>query len=158
LIKLKTLVVYYSRTGNARFVAQTIAAEVGADIEEVVDQKKRSGPIGFFTGGSDARRGKETKISPTTKSPAEYDLIIVGTPVWASRPTPAITTYLKNNDLTGKKVALFFTRGGKKPTAFDQTKALILNSNYIGQLSLVNPLSTKDESEKQIIDWCKTIT
>ena len=67
LIKLKTLVVYYSRTGNARFVAQTIAAEVGADIEEVIDQKKRSGPIGFFTGGSDARRGKETKISANDK-------------------------------------------------------------------------------------------
>ena len=155
---MKSLVIYYSRTGNARFVAETIAAEVGADIEEVIDQKKRSGPIGFLTGGLDARRGKETKISANTKSPAEYDLIIVGTPVWASRPTPAIATYLKKNDLSGKKVALFFTRGGKKPTAFDETKALIPNSDYIGQLSLVKPLATKDESEKQIRDWCKTLT
>jgi len=110
LIRLKTLVVYYSRIGNARFVAQTIAAEVGADIEEVMNQKKRSGPTGFFTGDSDAIRGKETKISPTTKGPTEYDLIIVGTPVWASRPTPAITTSLKNNDLSTKKVSLFLTR------------------------------------------------
>ena len=155
---MKSLVVYYSRTGNARFVAETIAAEVGADIEEVIDLKKRSGPIGFLTGGSDARRGKETEISPTTKSPAEYDLIIVGTPVWASRPSPAIITYLKKNDLSGKKVALFFTHGGKKPTAFDETKALIPNSDFIGQLSLINPLTTKEESEKQITDWCKTLT
>ena len=155
---MKSLVVYYSRTGNARFVAETIAAEVGADTEEVIDQKKRSGPIGFLTGGSDARRGKETEISPTTKSPAEYDLIIVGTPVWASRPTPAIVTYLKKNDLSGKKVALFFTRGGKKSAALDETKALIPNSDFIGQLSLVNPLASKDESEKQISDWCKTLT
>jgi flavodoxin len=156
-LNLKSLVVYYSRTGNARFFAETIAAEVGADIEEVVDQKKRSGPIGFLTGGSDARRGKETEISSTTKSPADYDLILVGTPVWASRPAPAIVTYLKKNDLSGKKVALFFTRGGKKPTALDETKALIPNSDYIGQLSLINPLATKDESEKQITDWCKTL-
>jgi len=44
---LKSLVVYYSRTGNARFVAETIAAEIGADVEEVVDMKKRSGPLGI---------------------------------------------------------------------------------------------------------------
>ena len=131
--------------------------EIGADIEEVIDQKKRNGPLGFLTGGSDARRGKETEISPTVKSPAEYDLIIVGTPVWASRPSPAIATYLKKNNLSGKKVAFFFTRGGKKPTALDETKTLIPNSEFIGQLSLINPILTKDESEKQIRDWCKTL-
>ncbi len=158
MFNLKSLVVYYSRTGNARFVAETIAAEVGADVEEIIDQKKRSGPLGFLAGGSDARRGKETVISPTTKSPAEYDLIIVGTPVWASRPSPAIVTYLKRNDLSGKKVAFFFTRGGKKPTAFGETKALIPNSDFVGQLSLITPLATKNESEKQITDWCKTLT
>ena len=157
---MKSLVVYYSRTGNARFVAQTIAAEIGADIEEVIDLKKRSGVLGFLSGGSDARRGKETKIASTTKSPADYDLIIVGTPVWAGRPSPAITTYLKKNDLSGKKVAVFFTQGGKKPQvrAIDQTKALIPNSNFIGQLSIINALDNREESEKQITAWCKTLT
>jgi len=51
VFNLKSLVVYYSRTGNARFVAETIAAEVGADVEEVLDLKKRSGPLGFLGGG-----------------------------------------------------------------------------------------------------------
>lgn len=155
---MKTLVVYYSRTGNARFVAETIAAEVGADVEEVVDQKNRSGALVYLTGGSAARRGKETKISASTKSSAEYDLVVVGTPVWAGRPTPAIVTYLKKNDLSGKKVAVFFTQGGKKPVAIEQTKALMPNSECIGQISLVNPLKTKEESEKQIISWCKTLS
>ena len=158
MFRVKSLVVYYSRTGNARFVAETIAAEVGSDVEEVIDLKKRSGPLGFLSGGSDARRGKGTEISPSTKSTNIYDLIIVGTPVWASRPSPAIATYLKKNDLSGKKVALFFTQGGKKPTAIEQTKALMPNSEFIGQLSLINPLATKEESEKQIVAWCKTLT
>ena len=154
---MKSLVVYYSRTGNARFVAETIAAEVGSDVEEVIDQKKRSGVLVYLTGGSDARRGKETKISTPTKSPVGYDLIIVGTPVWAGRPTPAIVTYLKKNDLSGKKVALFFTQGGKKPVAIEQTKALMPNSEFVGELSLTNPLATKEESEKQIVAWSKTL-
>jgi flavodoxin len=154
---LKSLVVYYTRTGNARFAAETIAAEIGADVEEIMDMKKRSGAIGWLSGGSDARRGKETEIAPTKKSPADYDLIIVGTPVWASRPTPAVTTYLKKNDLSSKKVALFFTQGGKKPTAIDQTKALIPSSECIGVLTLINPIDNKAESEKQIIEWCNTL-
>lgn len=155
---MKSLVVYYTRTGNARFVAETIAAEIGADVEEIVDLKKRSGALGFLSGGSDARRGKKTEIAPTKKSPTDYDLIIVGTPVWAGRPVPAILTYLKKNDLSGKKVAIFFTQGGKKPSAIDQTKALMPNSESVGVLSIVKPLDNKAESEKQITEWCKTLT
>jgi flavodoxin len=154
---LKSLVVYYTRTGNARFVAETIAAEIGADVEEVIDLKKRTGALGFLSGGSDARRGKETAIAPTKKSPAEYDLVIIGTPVWAGRPTPAILTYLKKHDFSDKKVAFFFTQGGKKPKAIDETKALISNSECIGELTLIKALDNKAESEKQIVDWCKTL-
>ncbi len=155
---MKSLVVYYSRTGNARFVAETIAAEIGSDIEEVIDLKKRSSVFGLLSGGFAARRGKETKIAPTTKSPASYDLVIVGTPVWGGRPSPAITTYLKKNDLSGKKVAVFFARGRDKPQAIEQTKALMPNSNCIGEFSIVNALANKEESEKQIAAWCQTLT
>ena len=142
---MKSLVVYYTRTGNSRFVAETIAAEVGADIEEVVDLKKRSGILGYLGGGRDARQGKETEIAPIKKSPADYQLVIVGTPIWAGKPTPAITTYLKKNDLSGKKVAVFFAQGGKKLQGIDQTKALMANSDWIGELSIVSALGNKEE-------------
>jgi len=154
---LKSLVVYYTRTGNARFVAETIAAEIGADVEEVIDLKKRTGALAYLSGGSDARRGKETEIAPTKKVSSDYDLIIVGTPIWAGRPAPAITTYLKKNDLSDKKIAVFFTQGGKKPQGIEQTKALMPNSNFVGEIFLVNPLGNKEDSEKQIITWCKTL-
>jgi len=123
-----------------------------------MDLKKRSGPLGYLSGGSDARRGKETEIVSTKKSPADYDLIIVGTPVWAARPAPAITTYLKKNDLSGMKVAVFFTQGTNNPQAIDQTKALISSSECVGELTVINALENKAESEKQIIEWCKTLT
>jgi len=155
---LKSLVVFYSRTGNARFVAQTIAAQVGSDIEEVIDLKKRSGVLGYLRGGRDAMRGKETEIAPTQKSPADYDLIIVGTPIWGGRPTPAITTYLKKNNLSGKKVAVFFVQGRKSPQGIEQTKALIPSSSYLGEVSMANPLRNKEETERQIMEWCKTLT
>ena len=154
---MKSLVVYYSRTGNAKFVAETIAAELGSDLEEIVDLKKRDGKLGYLSGGSDAARGKETKIAETKRSPAEYDLIIVGTPVWAGKLTPAIRTYLGKNDLSGKKVAVFFTQGGTKPQSTEKIKALMPNSNIIGELSLTSPLGNKEESEKQISTWCSKL-
>jgi flavodoxin len=154
---MKSLIVYYSRSGNAKYVAETIAAEIGADVEEIVDQKKRSGIAGWLSGGKDAKQGKETEIAPTTKSPAEYDLIVVGTPIWASSITPAIRTYIKKNDFSGKKVAAFFVQGGDKPFSPDQMKALVPNAVWAGNISLTNALKNKEETEKNLMEWCKML-
>ena len=64
---MKTFVIYYTRTGNAKFVAETIVAELGADMEEVIDLKKRQGKLAFLPDGRDAMRGKETEIAQTKK-------------------------------------------------------------------------------------------
>jgi flavodoxin len=156
-INLKSLIVYYSRTGNTKFIAETVAAEIGADTEEIVDKKNRMGIGGWLGAGKDARAGVETEIEPLKKSPADYDLIIVGTPIWASRVTPAITTYLKKNDLAGKKVAAFFVQDGKKPFEPDQIKALIPNSLWAGNISVTSALKNKEEAEKQIGEWCQKL-
>jgi flavodoxin len=152
---MKSLVVYYSRSGNAKFVAETIAKELGSDIEEIVDLKKRLGKLGYFEAGTDANRGKETKIAPQKLSPTDYGLIVVGGPVWAWSPPPAIRTYIhKNNGLSGRKVALFFTQDGPKPYAVDKTKALMPKANFAGSLNIRKALENKAETEKKIVEWC----
>jgi flavodoxin len=101
---MKTLVVYYTRTGNSKFAAEMIAAELGADIEEVIDLKKRQGRLAYMSCGRDAMSGKGTEIAPTERNPAEYDLIILVQPVWAFSPTPAIRTYINKNDLASERL------------------------------------------------------
>jgi flavodoxin len=154
---MKSLVVYYSRTGNTKFIAETIAANIGADTEEIVDLRKRSGPIGFLSGGKDATQGKETEIGETKRSPKDYDLIIIGTPVWSSSPTPAIRTYINHNDLSGKKIAIFLTAKKQNQKALEKTKAMLSNSQLSGELMLEEPLNKKEESEKTITAWCETL-
>lgn len=149
--------VYYSRTGNAKFVAETIAATICADIEEIVDLKNRDGSTGYLFAGKDATMGKETKIAETKKLPRDYGLVIIGQPVWSFSPTPAIRTYIKQNDLSGIKVALFFTQGWSRPQAIEKTKALLTKSEFVSVLSIVEPLKEKDEAEKTIIKWCKSL-
>ena len=74
--------------------------------------KNRSGRFGFLRAGYDATRGNETEIGKTQKSPSDFELIVVGTSVWNSRPASAISTYLKRSDFAGKKVAVFLLMRG----------------------------------------------
>ena len=153
---MKTLVVYYTRTGNSKFAAEIIAAELGADMEEVVDLKNRQGKLAYMSCSRDAMSGKETEIAPTKRSPADYDLIIIAQPVWAWSPTPAIRTYVSKNDLSGRKVALFFG-GSNLREAVEKTKALMPNSTFVGELAVDEPLKNKEAGKKKIVEWCNTL-
>lgn len=108
---MKALVVYYSRTNNTRDIAQDIAQKMSCDIEEIHDTQKRSGIIGWLKSGYQANKGKLTKLEPIEKDPADYDLVIIGTPIWAGFPSVPIRTYLVENKDKFKKVAFFCTYG-----------------------------------------------
>ena len=110
-----------------------------------------------MSAAGDASRGKETKIGPMNRLPSDYDLIIVGTPIWAWSPTPAIRSYLKNNNLSGKKVALFFTYENNLRQAKEKTKALMSNSIFAGELALAKALNNKEETESKITAWCNSL-
>jgi flavodoxin len=153
---MKTLVIYYTRTGNAKFMAETIASELGADIEEVIDLKNRQGKIGWLSSGRDATGGKETEIGQTKRTPTNYGLIIIGQPVWAGNLTPAIRTYMSKNDLSGKKVAVFFSDSNLGKVV-EKTKALMPNSTFVGELALPKALEKKEETKKKIAEWCNTL-
>jgi flavodoxin len=109
---MKALVVYYSRTGNTRKVAHEIAGAFGADIEEIREKADRGGIIGWLGAGKDASEKKPAELLPSGKKPEEYDLIVVGTPIWAFTLPPPIRTWLDANKGKVKKFAAFCTCGG----------------------------------------------
>jgi flavodoxin len=100
------LVVYYSRTGNNRTIAESIAGRLSADIDEIIDKKNRQGRLNWLLAGRDSRAKKLTEIE-YQKNPQDYDTIIIGAPIWAWNPIPPLRTYLKEVDLKGKRVAFF---------------------------------------------------
>ena len=108
----KCLVVYYSRTGNTRRVAEQVAQGLGCETQELTDAKSRAGVLGFIKGGFDAARKKGTQIGEVTHDPGDYDLVVLGTPVWAGTMTPAVRTYLDEQKDRLPQVAFFLTTGG----------------------------------------------
>ena len=108
----KCLVVFYSRTGTTRKVAGQIAQALGCATEELTDTKGRAGVLGFIKGGWDAFRKKLTRIGEVANDPADFELVVLGTPVWAGSMTPAVRTYLTEQKDRLPHVAFFLTTGG----------------------------------------------
>ena len=133
---MKRLVTYYSRTGTTKQIGEEIAAALGADLDAILDQKSRKGVLGWLRAGRDSQTDKMTEIK-VQKNPNDYDMIIIGTPIWANNLTPAVRTYLTKYSLKGKKVAFFTTQGGDEPkTALAEMKELAVESDIIATLSI----------------------
>ena len=109
---MKTLIVFYSRTGCTRLVAQALAAQLGADLEELKELADRSGPKGYLLAGRDAMQNRPVVLLPTARQPADYELVILGTPVWAFTMCPAIRTWMLREAAHVQRTAFLCTQGG----------------------------------------------
>jgi flavodoxin len=138
---MKTLVVYYSRTGNTRGVAEKIAELLHADLDEIIDKKNRSGMIGYLSAGKDAMTKANIDIGYKL-NPADYDMVVLGTPIWGSTITPALRTYLTAHSGTIKKTAFFATSGGSGIGKIAQEMEQ-LSTKPIAQLLLKTKLGKK---------------
>lgn len=112
---MKILVVYYSRTGATKKVAEMISEKLACDSEELIDLVNRKGIFGWIRAGFHAARKRPTELRPLAHDVSKYELVIVGTPVWAGNTTPAARTFIRQNRDRIKKVAFFCTMGGKSP-------------------------------------------
>lgn len=90
----KILLVYYSRTGITKSLALSIADLINADVEELIDKKKRTGLLGHLVSGRDAALKRQTKIQTFIHDPSAYDIVYIGTPVRDFTMSAAIRTFL----------------------------------------------------------------
>ena len=121
----KTLVVYYSRTGTTRKVAEYIRERLAADIDEIIDKKNRKGPLGWLMAGKDAGSKSLTVIEEPSIDPSGYDLVVIGSPVWNDTVSAPIRTYITEFKDRFHQVALFTTQDGDEAQAIADMKALL---------------------------------
>jgi flavodoxin len=121
---MKTLVVYYSRTGNTKMISEDISGSLKCDIEEIVDKEKRGGIIGYIKSGYEASRNKLSVIEDPKHDLSQYELLIVGTPVWAGKMSVPVRAYLHQNMDKIPLLACFCTcgRSGIEGTINDITE------------------------------------
>ena len=109
---MRALVVFYSLIGTTRRVAQALAAELGADFEEIRCSRYRPGFFGFWRAGYASWRSKIPEILPPVHDPRDYELVAVGGPVWAWTASTPVRAYLMREATRFPAVAFFVTVGG----------------------------------------------
>lgn len=114
---MKTLTVYYSRSGNTKKVAEAILKAIGGEIEEITEPHGRGGPLGWLKSGREATGEMMSVINTPKNDPASYDLVIVGTPIWGGKLSSPVRTYLIKVAGKTKRIAYFTTMSGNDDSA-----------------------------------------
>jgi flavodoxin len=152
------LIVYYSRTGNTKLIAEQCAKETNFDIEEIIDTKKRKGIIGWLRAGYDATREKLTEIKELQKDPELYDLIIIGTPIWNKRMSSAIRTYITEKKTKLNNVAFFCTEGGRGGQETFKKMAEVCEKKPISTLEILRKEIKQNRYTEKLKSFIQNLT
>jgi flavodoxin len=146
---MKSLVVFYSLTFKTKLVAETIAEAFSADMVEIKEAKaSRAGARFFFSAAFSVMTNRNIKLAPIDVDLKQYDRVFIGSPIWAAKPTPAISTFIKTSNFEGREVITFFTMGSdKSEKAIQNITAKIERSQgrVIGSFAITSQDVTDEE-------------
>ena len=114
----KVLVTYFSASGVTRSVAQNIANSIGADLFEIrAKQPYTEKDINWHDKNSRSSiemndKSSRPEIEETVSKVDDYDIILIGFPVWWYTAPTIINTFIESLDLSGKTLIPFCTSGG----------------------------------------------
>ena len=111
---LKSLVVYFSWSGNTENVANAIKEQTDSDIFEIVPATPYSDDYDTVVdlAQQEQRDNARPEIADSIENFAEYDVVYVGFPNWWGDMPMILYTFFDSYDLSGKTIAPFCTSGG----------------------------------------------
>jgi flavodoxin len=160
---MKTAVVYYSLDGSTRIAAQVIAQRLNAELYELKEKKTRGKtPAAFMGEAFAAVFGIKSRLQDTFAVQMEdCERICIGTPIWASRPVPAVNTFAASLAPKGKQVLLFTVQADPNPDPSAKGAAKLIQSLRKKGAEILPVLqlhgeapgktATKEHMEEQII-------
>jgi flavodoxin len=157
---MKSLVVYYSFSGNTKLVAEAIAREGNADILELkVAKAPPTNKVGkILWAGKTVFTTKFPKLEKFDISFDEYDLIFFGTPVWAFTYAPPFNSFFRDIRIKDKQIAVFCTHGGLKGKVFEKMKSKLNDNTIVGCIDFAEPFDKfKQKYIQDAIVWTKEI-
>jgi flavodoxin len=150
----KTLIVYYSWSGNTQKLAQQIQALTGADIFEITPALAY--PSDYDACVKQAKQEinakKQPELARMPANLADYEVIFVGSPNWWSTIAPPVATFLAKAPLRGKSIIPFCTHGGDgEANLFADIAKLVPQSKVLKGLSIEG--SVVGTSYKDVEAW-----
>lgn len=149
---MRSLVIYYSRSGKTKSIAERIARATGADLEEILEVERHES---YARSAIDAVLKRKPALRPLGRALDDYDLIFIGTPIWRMNAVPAIQALLSTQSWEARAIALFCTMGGMgDKKAFRTMRNLTPGAHVVGELGL-DGTAFKDESalDARVATW-----
>lgn len=138
---MKKAVVFYSLSGNTQAAAKEIAEGIGADLIELKLVKpfptEKSKQLAL--GGMQAMFGMKPAIQELSKNIKGYDVLILGTPIWAGTIAAPVHSFLNKYQVLDKIVAVFTFSGGG-----DNKRCIAKLSKRLPRLKVEVALANRD--------------
>ncbi len=160
---MKKLVIFYSLEGNTAFVAEAIAEAIDAEILELKPKKDLNPKsfLRFFWGGMQVIFKIKPALNEFDKNIENYDILLIGTPVWASNFTPSLLTLFSKVNIKNKIIILFCCYGDNPGKTFKSLKKQLTGNTFLGEIGFKNPIKLNETKKKEILkeisDWAKQI-
>ena len=157
-----TLIVYFSLEGNVDFISRELAKELGADLYrlQTVKEYPKKGLMKFVHGGRDTIKGFKPELKGQLPDLSAYKSILVGAPVWASKPAAPLNTFFDGADFSGKSVSLFASSAGgnsKKCLSIMREIAGKKGGTVKAEEEFTNPLKDPEKTIAQVKAFAERI-
>ena len=165
----KTLVVYYSYTGNSREIVNTLTSQIQADVLEIQPAEKglkyEANNYALGTQLLEAIKANPNDLSsypaidPVATSLSGYENIIIVTPLWWSQMAAIMQTYLFQSaaQMAGKHVAMIVSSHSSGISGVvSDARRLLPDVTWMGDALWINA-SNHSRRASLIEDWLKTL-
>ncbi len=152
----KTLILYYSYEGNTEKLANDLANTFDIKCAKLQPIKKfnKQGFAKYVWGGFQVISKRRPKLKPLNIDFDNFNNIIIASPIWAGQVTPAIYSFIKNNELNNKNISLFYThKGGNKKVIDKFIKITQVNLNNI--IDCPNVETDYENQKDRLLEWYK---
>ena len=133
-MEIKILIVCYSYSGKTRRIAEMIQKQTGGRLSRIYPRQPY--PADFQSLLSQVREeirtGRKVYLLSVEEKADEYDVVFVGSPNWCGTIAPPMASWLRENDLTGKKVIPFFSHCGGEDKGMEQAVRNLCPSAEMG--------------------------
>jgi len=136
-VAAKILVVFFSRTGVTRKVAEALAHAASADVEELHEARSRRGFWGYLRSGFEATyRRPSSELLPLKRDPRRYDIVLVGSPTWSASLSSPVRAYLEQQGALLPDTGLFVTCAGPRADSVLAQMSSLLTKPALAKITL----------------------
>ena len=159
---VRSIVVYFSCTGNTKAVAEEVAAQTGSELHEIVPEEPYTEEDLNYN-NDNCRANIEMNdpesrpaISNTIENFSEYDTIYIGYPIWWGSLPRIMNTFLDTYDFSGKTIVPFCTSGS---SSISQSVSVIREAEPEAQIKKGLQISSAgaDDSSYDVRKWLEEI-